>query len=228
MATASGAKAAACANPAPSTPTTDMSTITPTDLPAMAGIVLAGGLSSRMGQDKALLRWQGRSLLAHMCALLQAAGAQTLRVSGSYPVLPGVESVPDLVPRCGPLGGLYSVVKTLPDGPVWVVAVDMPLLDRQLLWRLRDAGDARCVHFRGQPLPMRLNIDRSCRTLLQSMVMDVNGPRSLYRLQRQLGSIELRLPDDGDARLLNCNTPIQWEALPHESADPVAVRTTAH
>ena len=185
-----------------------MSTITPTDLPAMAGIVLAGGLSSRMGQDKALLRWQGRSLLAHMCALLQAAGAQTLRVSGSYPVLPGVESVPDLVPRCGPLGGLYSVVKTLPDGPVWVVAVDMPLLDRQLLWRLRDAGDARCVHFRGQPLPMRLNIDRSCRTLLQSMVMDVNGPRSLYRL--------------------NCNTPIQWEALPHESADPVAVRTTAH
>lgn len=105
MATASGAKAAACANPAPSTPTTDMSTITPTDLPAMAGIVLAGGLSSRMGQDKALLRWQGRSLLAHMCALLQAAGAQTLRVSGSYPVLPGVESVPDLVPRCGPLGG---------------------------------------------------------------------------------------------------------------------------
>jgi len=82
-----------------------MSTITPTDVPAMAGIVLAGGLSSRMGQDKALLRWQGRSLLAHMCALLQAAGAQTLRVSGSYPALPGVESVPDLVPRCGPLGG---------------------------------------------------------------------------------------------------------------------------
>lgn len=119
-------------------------------------------------------------------------------------------------------------MKTLPDGPVWVVAVDMPLLDRQLLWRLRDAGDARCVHFRGQPLPMRLNIDRSCRTLLQSMVMDVNGPRSLYRLQRQLGSIELPLPDDGDARLLNCNTPIQWEALPHESTDPVAVRTTAH
>jgi len=190
-----------------------MTTTTTTDAPPMAGIVLAGGLSSRMGRDKALLPWCGRPLLVHMCALLVAAGAQTVRVSGNYPQLEGIESVPDQVPRCGPLGGLYSVVATLPDGPAWVVAVDMPLLDRALLWQLRDAVHAPCANYTGQPLPMRLNINEKCRTLLASMVMSLNGPRSLYRLQRELGSVELPLPADGLARLVNCNTPGQWEAI---------------
>ncbi len=187
-----------------------MPTITPTDGRPIAGIVLAGGLSSRMGRDKALLRWRGQTLLAHMCGLLGDAGAQPVRVSGSYEAF---ESVPDVVPRCGPLGGLYSVLQTLDDGPAWVVPVDMPLLDRTLLWQLRDAGPARCVSYAGQPLPMRLNIDTGCRTLLRSMVMDVDGPRSLHALQRRLGGRELALPDDGDGRLVNCNTPHQWDAV---------------
>lgn len=40
------------------------------------GIVLAGGLSRRMGRDKALLPWQGRTLLEHMRGLLLQAGAK--------------------------------------------------------------------------------------------------------------------------------------------------------
>lgn len=187
----------------------DMSTITPTESAPVAGIVLAGGLSSRMGQDKALLRWRGSTLLEHSCALLRALGAQPVKVSGDYP---GFDSVPDAVPRCGPLGGLYSVVETLADGPAWVVPVDMPLLDVTLLRQLRDPG-ASCVTYSGEPVPMYLNINGTCRSLLYEMVTGTDGPRSLRMFQRRLGGLELPLPAGADARLVNCNTPRQWEEV---------------
>ena len=210
MATASGAKAAACANPTPNTRTsTGMSTTTRIEPMPVAGIVLAGGLSSRMGQDKALLRWRGRTLLEHSCALLGALGANPVKVSGDYP---GFDSVPDSVPRCGPLGGLHSVVATLDDGPAWVVPIDMPLLDMTLLRQLRDAG-ASCVTYSGEPVPMYLNIDGTCRTLLYEMVTGTDGPRSLRMFQRRLGGLELPLPAGAEARLVNCNTPHQWEEV---------------
>ncbi len=190
-----------------------MTTATPTAEPGPArpaGIVLAGGLSRRMGRDKTQLRWQGRTLLEHMRALLFQAGAGTVHVSGDHP---GFGGIPDAVPGCGPLGGLYSVVATLADGPAWVVPVDMPQLHVGLLRQLQAAADARCVVFAGHPLPMLLQITPASRALLADMVADADGPRSLRSLQRRLEVRELPLPTGAAAALFNCNTPEQWKEL---------------
>jgi molybdopterin-guanine dinucleotide biosynthesis protein A len=176
----------------------------------IAGIVLAGGLSSRMGCDKSQLRWQGRTLLSHMQALLLDAGADPVRISGNHPALGGI---PDMVPRCGPLGGLHSVLTSLADGPAWVVPVDMPYLDGQLLWQLRSAGRSACAVFAGYPLPMLLPVNHTSRALLAAMVSDPHGPRSLHSLQRRLGVVELPLPEAAGNCLFNCNTPEQWKEL---------------
>ncbi|MEA5446610.1 NTP transferase domain-containing protein, partial [Gammaproteobacteria bacterium AB-CW1] len=50
-----------------------------------AGLVLAGGASSRMGEDKALLRHGQESLLALAVRRLTAAGADPVLVSGDRP-----------------------------------------------------------------------------------------------------------------------------------------------
>jgi molybdopterin-guanine dinucleotide biosynthesis protein A len=176
----------------------------------LAGIVLAGGQSRRMGRDKAMLPWEAGCLLDHMQALLREAGAAPVTVSGAYPAYGGVE---DVIPGQGPLGGLHSVLQRLSDGIAWVVPVDMPRLDVTLLHRLRDAPEAACVIFAGQPLPMRLRIDASTRATVAQLLADVHGPRSLRVLQQTLGTLELPGVQDAAGRLINCNTPEQFKEL---------------
>jgi molybdopterin-guanine dinucleotide biosynthesis protein A len=185
-----------------------MATITPISRPAPAGIVLAGGRSSRMGRDKALLPWHGRTLLEHMRGLLRQAGAQRVWVSGAYPAFAGI---PDRIAHCGPLGGLYSVAMAMPDGPAWVVAVDMPRLTPALLQRLHAAHRGGCTALAGHPLPMLLDIDADCRALLAAMLDDPHGPRSLHALQQRLATRRLPLAPGDEACLFNCNTPVQWQ-----------------
>jgi len=174
----------------------------------IAGIVLAGGLSSRMGRDKAMLPWQGRTLLEHMRGTLRLAGADRVWVSGRYPAFGGV---PDQITRCGPLGGLYSVAMQMPDGPAWVVPVDTPRLTPELLQQLRERHRGACTIFDGHPLPMLFNVGNESRTILENMIHDPLGPRSLQALQHRLDAQALRLAHADESALVNCNTPTQWE-----------------
>ncbi|KOO75500.1 molybdenum cofactor guanylyltransferase [Stenotrophomonas maltophilia] len=174
------------------------------------GIVLAGGLSSRMGRDKALLPWHGRTVLEHMRGLLLQAGAGRVWVSGDYPVFGGI---PDRVTRCGPLGGLYSVAMQMPDGPAWVVPVDTPRVTPALLQRLQADQARACTVFDDEPLPMRLQIDDHCRRVLQELIEDPTARRSLRALQQRLGVTRLPLAPEDPALLLNCNTPSEWESI---------------
>jgi len=177
---------------------------------AWTGIVLAGGQSLRMGQDKALLRWQGRPLLEHMAALLVAAGAARVVVSGDYPDYQGVR---DPLPQRGPLGGLHGVAQALDDGLLLVVPVDMPALTPDLLMRLVRSGPARCVILDGHRLPMRLRLDAASRQLLAGWMQDPSAPTSLRAFQQAMEVQVLPLAASDLPALVNCNTPSQWEAL---------------
>ncbi len=84
------------------------------------GFVLAGGKSTRMDHDKAMLDWHGLTLLAHMSNLL-AGAADDVQVVGR-----GV--MPDRSPGCGPLGGIVTLLELSETETNLVVAVDLPFL----------------------------------------------------------------------------------------------------
>ena len=116
----------------------------------MIGVVLAGGRSTRLGQDKVRLRLpgDGRDMLARTADLLAActdgvviscrapdAGEETL-------ALPGIRSIPDAESGLGPLGGVWSALRELRQ-PILVLSCDLPFMDMPTLRRLIDARGAR-------------------------------------------------------------------------------------
>jgi molybdenum cofactor guanylyltransferase len=105
-----------------------------------AGCLLAGGKSSRMGENKAFVSFHGQTLLDRALAALRAVCGEVTIVGdpaifGDYgPV------VPDLFPGCGPLGGIHAALSHSSVDLNVMLAVDMPFVSAELLrFLLREA-----------------------------------------------------------------------------------------
>jgi molybdopterin-guanine dinucleotide biosynthesis protein A len=123
------------------------------------GFVLAGGRSSRMGRDKALLAYAGRLLIEHAVTSLTKAGL-TPHILGSRPDLASYAPViEDMHPGCGPLGGLEAALTSSETELNVFLPVDLPLLPplfvRYLLERAAITGAAATVPtLGGRPEPL--------------------------------------------------------------------------
>jgi len=103
--------------------------------------VLAGGRSSRMGRDKALLPLCGRTLVEHVAAVVKTAARSVILVGN--PSLEGsieYPAIPDLYPGQGPLGGILTVLQHTTADWNLVTACDMPELTPGFLSSLFDAA----------------------------------------------------------------------------------------
>jgi len=178
--------------------------MTPLPLPIL-GLILAGGRSSRMGEDKAMLRIGNEALLERTSRILREAGAQRVAISGAR-----AGGIADLWPDTGPIGGIASAMRELPDGEWLVVPVDMPRLGPAVLAPLLADRRAAATHWQRHPLPMRLKMNATARAALEELVSRPGPACSIAALHARLGTVALPL-DGLDTRLLvNCNTPDEW------------------
>jgi molybdopterin-guanine dinucleotide biosynthesis protein A len=98
-------------------------------------VIQAGGQSSRMGQDKALMSFLGKALIERVIERTAPIADQTLittNLPAGFRYL-GLELVPDEIPGRGALGGLYTALKAARQPLVAVVACDMPFVNADLL-----------------------------------------------------------------------------------------------
>jgi molybdenum cofactor guanylyltransferase len=108
---------------------------------AVEAFVLAGGRSTRMGQDKALLQLGGRSLVDLALDKLRSIGVTAPRIAAAHSDLSSYAPVvPDLHPGCGPLSGIEAALAATTRPLNLFLPVDMPLLPaRFLTWMLQRA-----------------------------------------------------------------------------------------
>ncbi len=97
------------------------------------GLVLAGGKSRRMGQDKASLDWNGLPLWRKQAELLKGCGLAvgiSIRAEQQLPHIDEYEAdlIPDAFDDAGPLAGWLSAWQKNPNHALLVVACDLPLL----------------------------------------------------------------------------------------------------
>lgn len=104
------------------------------------GLLLVGGKSQRMGQDKALLRYAAETQLERGVALLQSVCAQVAisqRPEQDYPRPKGTISIHDQIDRIkGPLCGILSAMRAYPQAHWLVMACDLPHVDGATLQTL--------------------------------------------------------------------------------------------
>jgi molybdopterin-guanine dinucleotide biosynthesis protein A len=100
-------------------------------LPEFSAVVLAAGLSTRMGRDKALLEIEGVPLWRRQCEVLRRAGAAEVFISAreEQSWARGENVVRDAVAGAGPLAGIVAALERATDRHLAVLAVDLPKME---------------------------------------------------------------------------------------------------
>ena len=114
------------------------------DCATESGLLLAGGRSRRMGQDKATMEWRGRALGEHQAATLAASGAWPLLLAcrAEQPWTPaGFTRVEDRVSNGGVLSALANAWSSIEADVLTVLAIDLPEVKPE--WLAQMAGIAR-------------------------------------------------------------------------------------
>jgi molybdopterin-guanine dinucleotide biosynthesis protein A len=184
------------------------------------GVVLAGGLSSRMGQDKAKLRRNTTDMLNFSKQLLINSGINQLVVSGDE------YDIPDKVKKSGPVGGIYSVLSSFPQAKsLLILPVDLPFMTSKTLANLRIKGELsqKATYFDDHNIPLYLPnnayIELFFKTVFSNNSLINNDKFSGKKTKKNGPSINAllqQIPHQaiqcGDSKaLFNTNTPEQWQ-----------------
>jgi molybdopterin-guanine dinucleotide biosynthesis protein A len=185
--------------------------------PSVGAFLLAGGASSRMGRDKALIPFRGNPLLVHLAELLISVSADFHIIapperyeSFGYPMLP------DLRNNCGPMAAIEAALSKSPHRWNFIVACDMPLLSAEWLITLRDCALASpqvdCVSSAtapDSPNPLAAIWNRSALPKVSNFLDEGN-----FRVRSLLSSLETKILIPPDPQILaNWNRPEDLSGL---------------
>jgi molybdenum cofactor guanylyltransferase len=185
---------------------------------SIAALVLAGGQSSRMGQDKALILWDGKPILQRVCAAAATCCAQVYILTPWQErykhaiAIPNIHWLVENNPGQGAIAALAQGLNEIPTDWILLLACDLPLLEATILqaWaaqleqlpadilalvpRQTHGWEPLCAFYRYAALPK-----------LQSFIQQ--GGRSFQIWLSQIPVQPLVVSDREAYMLRNCNTP---------------------
>jgi molybdopterin-guanine dinucleotide biosynthesis protein A len=189
---------------------------------SFSAVILAGGQSSRMRRDKALLPCEGTTLLARQVRVLRELGPVQILVSGRADADYSALGLPVLLDRFADLGPLAGVERALEEAQsplVLVLAVDLPRVTAAFLRGLA----ARCRPCAGVVPRTALGLEplaafypRSMRPIATTMLREGRPAMSEFvRRGREAGLLdEWPCPPEDAGNFVNWNGPEDLEPAP--------------
>lgn len=187
----------------------------------ITAIVLAGGRSSRMGEDKALISLQGVPLLQRVCGIA-ASCADTVYVVTPWPEryqhldLPNCQFIRECPHSQGPLVGFAQGLTQVDTEWMLLLACDLPKLQVEVLqdWiaKLDSVDDDAIAALAHHPQGWEVLCGFYRRRCLPQLLEFINqGGRSFQKWLQNYPVQTLPLSDPNI--LFNCNTPEDWAVL---------------
>lgn len=188
----------------------------------ITGVVLAGGKSQRMGQNKATLLRHDQSMLSFTHALMKQVSIDVVHINTN--IVPShinaelsTEFFSDVIPECGPLSGIHAAMHYFQEQTDALVflPVDMPFMEASVIQEVIEVGKAteQIAHFQRQPFPLFVPMleavfDGLCERLMPAE----NTPKRLGLLDFCQSQNAITLATEKTQPWLNTNTPAEWEA----------------
>ncbi len=188
----------------------------------VTAVILAGGRSKRMGTDKALIRYQGHTLLERQIANMQRLFAHVLVAGGDparYPQTT-VPVVPDVLASGGSIVGLHAGLTAATTDRIFAVACDIPFPQERLIRFLLEVapGADWVVPQTAKGLePLFALYSQKCRPAIERIV-DA-GDMRIQLLDdhietARIAETDLRRHDPALRSFINVNTPDDFNSLP--------------
>ncbi|HEY8759120.1 MAG TPA: molybdenum cofactor guanylyltransferase [Candidatus Limnocylindria bacterium] len=182
---------------------------------SVSAAIMAGGKSTRMGQDKAWIELDGEPLITRVARVLGEVADEVLVVANDprYETL-GLKVVRDKFPQGGALGGIATGVGAAAHDTVLVAACDMPFLSADL-WRLLlghagEADDVVIPRVAGEYETMHALYRKSCLPHMARAIAE-NRLRVISFFDavsvKAIDEAELRAVDPTFRAFTNVNTP---------------------
>ena len=192
-----------------------------THIPGVTGVILAGGKSTRMGSDKALLPYRGGRFIEAIYRLFAGIFSEVILVTNTpdqYDFLP-CRKVQDILKDMGVLAGIHSGLYHSSNPAIFTVACDMPYLVEGLIRHMASRADAGGVLIPEGPdglEPLHAVYGKGCLAAIETTLL--GGQRRIISFfdrtnVNRMNLEQVAIYDPAFVSFININTPTDYYEL---------------
>jgi len=190
----------------------------------ITGIILSGGRSLRMGQNKAFIQIEGLPIIERICTLFKQVFREVIIVTNETELFQNLGSkiYTDIIPNKGALGGLYTGIYCSIFEYSFCVACDMPLINKSLVQFLIQnirGEDVIVPRTKDGLQPLHALYSKNCLNAMKETI-----ERGKYKILDFYSRVKVKIIEEEDficldpskASFINVNTPEELISIRRE------------